>query len=64
MEIDRDTILGLLRERGQTQEADRAEQELPSKVDPERDAGMLQKFDIDPGELMSRVGGGRDFPGF
>lgn len=64
MEIDRDMILGLLRERGQTQEADRAEQELPSKVDPERDAGMLQKFGIDPGELMSRVGGSRDFPGF
>ena len=63
MEIDRDMVLGLLRERGQTQEADRAEQELPSKVDPERDSGMLQKFGVDPGELMSRVGG-RDIPGF
>ena len=64
MEIDRDTIVGMLRERGQTQDAEKAEQDLPSKVDPERDAGMLQKFGVDPGELMSRVGGGRDIPGF
>jgi hypothetical protein len=64
VEIDRDTILGMLRERGQTEEADRAKQELPSKVDPERDAGMLQKFGLDPGELMSRIGGGRDIPDF
>jgi hypothetical protein len=64
VEIDRDTIVGMLRERGDTQNADRADQELPSKVDPERDAGMLQKFGIDPSELLSRATGGRDFPGF
>ena len=59
MEIDKETILNLLRERGQTQEADRAEQELPSRVDPERDAGMLQKFGLEPGDLL----GGTDIPG-
>ena len=64
MEVDRDTILSLLRERGQTQEADKAEQELPSKVDTDRDAGMLQKYGIDPSELLSRVTGGKDIPGF
>ena len=64
MEIDRDEILGMLRERGQEQEADKAEQELPSKVDPDRDAGMLQEYGIDPSELLSRVTGGRDLPGF
>ncbi|HEU4450743.1 MAG TPA: hypothetical protein VFR63_12280 [Gaiellaceae bacterium] len=63
MEIDKDTILGLLRERGQTQEADQAEQELPAQVDTERDAGMLKKFGIDPGDLLSRFTGGRDIPG-
>ena len=64
MEVDRDTILSLLRERGQMQEADKAEQELPSKVDTDRDAGMLQKYGIDPSELLSRVTGGKDIPGF
>ena len=64
MEIDRDAILSMLRERGQAQEADKAEQELPSKVDPDRDAGTLQKYGIDPSDLLSRVTGGRDVPGF
>ena len=64
MEIDKDTILGMLRERGQTEDAERAEKELPSNVDPERDSGMLQKYGIDPSELLSRVTGGRDIPGF
>jgi hypothetical protein len=64
VEIDRDEILGMLRERGQEQEADKAEQELPSKVDPDRDAGMLQKYGIDPSDVLSRVTGGRDLPGF
>jgi hypothetical protein len=64
VEFDRDTIVSMLRERGDRQNADRADQELPSKVDAERDAGMLQKFGIDPSELLSRATGGREFPGF
>jgi hypothetical protein len=63
MEIDKDTVLSLLRERGQDQEAARAEEELPSKVDTERDAGLLQKFGVDPEELLSRFTGGADIPG-
>jgi hypothetical protein len=63
VEIDKDTVLGLLRERGQEQEAAQAEQELPSTVDTERDAGLLQKFGVDPEELLSRFTGGADIPG-
>ncbi len=63
MEIDKDTVLGLLRERGQEREAAQAEQELPSTVDTERDAGLLQKFGVDPEELLSRFTGGADIPG-
>ena len=63
MEISKDQIVSLLRERGQTDEAGRAEQELPDTVDTERDSGMLQKFGIDTDELLSRVTGGRDSPG-
>jgi hypothetical protein len=63
MEIDKNTVLDLLRERGQEQEAAQAEQELPSTVDTERDAGLLQKFGVDPEELLSRFTGGADIPG-
>jgi hypothetical protein len=59
VEIDKETVLSMLRERGQTQEANQAEQELPARVDPERDAGMLEKFGLDPGDLL----GGTDIPG-
>jgi hypothetical protein len=64
VEIDRDAILSMLRERGQEQEADEAEQELPSKVDPDRDAGLLQKYGIEPSDVLSRATGGTDMPGF
>lgn len=63
MEIDKDQILGMLRERGEDEQAAQAERELPSTVDTERDAGLLQKFGIEPEELLSRFTGGRDIPG-
>jgi hypothetical protein len=63
MQIDKDTILGMLREQGKDQEAQQAEQELPDQVDTERDAGLLSRFGIDPQDLISRFTGGRDIPG-
>jgi hypothetical protein len=62
LQFDKQTIVNLLRERGDTDQASRAEQELPDQVDTDRDAGMLQRFGVDPSELMTRVGG-RDIPG-
>jgi hypothetical protein len=58
MQIDKSMILDMLRERGQEQEASRAEQELPDQVDTEQHASQLSKFGIDPSELMSKFGGG------
>ncbi len=58
MEIPKEQILQFLQERGQTDQAAQAEQELPDQVDPEQDSGMLSKFGIDPQELMSQFGGG------
>jgi hypothetical protein len=63
MEIDKNTVLDLLRERGQEDKAAQAQQELPSTVDTERDARLLQKFGVDPEELLSRFTGGADIPG-
>ena len=57
MEIPKEQILELLRQRGQQDDAAQAEQELPDQVDTDRDAGMLSKFGLDPGELMGMLGG-------
>lgn len=57
MEIPKDQILELLRSRGDEDKAKQADQELPDKVDSERDSGLLSKFGVDPSELMAKFGG-------
>jgi hypothetical protein len=56
MEIPKDKILELLRERGDDDEAAQAEQELPDTVDSEQHADLLQKHGIDPKELVGKIG--------
>jgi hypothetical protein len=63
MQIDKHTIIEYLRQRGDDGSADRADQEFPEQVDTDRDAGLLERFGLDPAELMSRFAGGRDLPG-
>ena len=58
MEIPKDKILELIRERAGGDKADQAAGELPDQVDPEKHAGLLQKFGIDPQELLSGGLGG------
>jgi hypothetical protein len=58
MELDKETILNFLRERGETEKADRAQGELPEKVDTDRDAGLLERLGIDPQALLGKLGGG------
>lgn len=55
MEIPKEEILKLLRERGQSDQAAQAEQELPGQVDTDRDRGMLEKYGLDPEELLGMV---------
>jgi hypothetical protein len=57
MEIPKEKVLDLLRSRGDNDKADQADQELPDKVDTERDSGLLSKFGIDPSELLGKLGG-------
>jgi hypothetical protein len=57
MEIPKDQILQFLRSRGEDQKADQAQGELPDQVDPEKHAGMLEKFGINPQDLMGSLGG-------
>jgi hypothetical protein len=58
MEIPKGKILDLLREQGKSDEAARADNELPDQVDPERHADLLEKFGISPQEVLSKLGGG------
>lgn len=65
MQLDKNMILDLLRERGQQDQASQAEQELPDQVDTDKDGGLLQKFGLDPQELIQKfMGGGGGLPKF
>ncbi len=63
MEIDKNTVLSLLREQGRDDQVGQAEQELPDQVDTDRDAGLLEKFGLSPQDLLSRFAGGGGLPG-
>jgi hypothetical protein len=58
MEIPKDKILELLKQQGKDDQVGQADQELPDQVDTERDAGLLQKFGLEPKDLLSKLGGG------
>jgi hypothetical protein len=57
MEIPKDKILELLRQRGDSDKAEQADRELPDNVDPERDKGILDRLGIDPQDLLGNLGG-------
>jgi hypothetical protein len=56
MEIPKEKILELLRQRGDDDKAAQAEQELPDTVDHEQHADLLQKYGIDPKEFVGKIG--------
>jgi hypothetical protein len=64
LQIDKSTIMEMLRDRGQQDQAAQADQELPDQVDTDRDAGLLQRFGVDPQELLQRFTGGGGLPKF
>ena len=51
MEIPKDKIIQLLKDRGDHDKAAEAERELPDKVDHEEHSNLLEKYGIDPKEL-------------
>jgi hypothetical protein len=58
MHIDKNQIISLLQSRGENEKAAQAESDLPDKVDPEKDSGLLDKLGIDPQDLMGQLPGG------
>jgi hypothetical protein len=57
MQIPKDQILEFLRSRGDDDKASQAEGELPDQVDTEQHGDLLQKYGIDPQDLISKLGG-------
>jgi hypothetical protein len=58
MQLDKSMILDLLRQRGDQQTVDQAQQELPDRVDTDQHAGLLERFGLNPGDLRTRFTGG------
>ena len=58
MNIDKNSILDMLRGNGQHEQAEQAQQELPDQVDTDQHAGLLGKFGINPADLMAKFTGG------
>jgi hypothetical protein len=58
MQISKDDVLKLLRDKGQNDQTTRAQQELPDQVDTDQHADLLGKFGLDPKELLGKFGGG------
>jgi uncharacterized protein YidB (DUF937 family) len=57
MQISKDKILEMLQQHGNGDQVDQAKQELPDQVDHEQHADLLQKFGLNPQELLSKLGG-------
>ncbi len=58
MQIPKEQILDFLREQGKDDKVGEADQQLPDQVDPQQHAGLLEKFGIDPADLLAKFGGG------
>jgi len=60
VEIDKESVLKLIREQTGPDRADEAEMELPDKIDSERDARILLRYGIDPQDLTGGILGRGD----
>jgi hypothetical protein len=58
MQIDKAQILDLLRQQGDHDKAQQADQQLPDKVDTDKHADLLSRLGLSVPELLSKLGGG------
>ena len=56
MQIPKDKILEFLKSRGNHQQADQANRELPDQVDTDKHGDLLGKFGVDPKEFIGGLG--------
>ncbi len=62
MQIDKQQIIDLLRQQGSHDQAAQADSELPQQVDPAEHSGLLERFGLNPQDLIARFLGGGGFP--
>jgi hypothetical protein len=55
MQLDKQFVLDELRKEGQSEQVQKAIQELPEKIDHEHHAELLQKLGLDPGKLAAKA---------
>jgi hypothetical protein len=56
MEIPRDKVVQVLRDRGQDDIAGQAEQRLPDPIDLDQHADLLKQHGLEPQELLGHIG--------
>lgn len=57
MQLDKAQIIDFLTEQGQHQQAEKAQQNLPEKVDTDQQGGLLAQHGVSVQELLSKFGG-------
>lgn len=55
MELDKNFVIEELRKQGQSEKVQKALDELPATIDHEKHAAALQKFGLDPGDLVTKA---------
>ena len=55
MQLDKQFVIDELKKQGQSQQVQRALDELPAKVDHNEHAALLEKFGHDPGQLAEKA---------
>ena len=55
MQLDKDQIVQMLRDRGEHDKANEAQQQLPDKVDHEQHRDLLQRLGVDARELVGKL---------
>lgn len=58
MQIPKQQVIDFIKSKVGGGQADQADKELPEQVDTDRDSGLLQKFGVDPKDLLGSLGGG------
>ena len=58
MEIDKSQVIEMLKSRGDDAKAEQAEGDLPDKIDTDKDSGLLEKYGLNPQDLLGKLPGG------
>jgi len=58
VQIDKQTILDLIREHGNAGQADQAHQQLPDQVDTDQHQGLLEQFGLNAETIKQHLPGG------